>query len=36
MLTLAGGTEVGRRYHANFDVLYLQADPPLGGSCHNG
>jgi serine/threonine protein phosphatase PrpC len=28
-LTLAGGTQVGRRYHANFDVLYLTGEPPL-------
>jgi serine/threonine protein phosphatase PrpC len=28
-LTLAGGTEIGRRYHANFDVLHLAGQPPL-------
>jgi PPM family protein phosphatase len=25
----AGGTEIGRRYRANFDVLRLEDDPPL-------
>jgi serine/threonine protein phosphatase PrpC len=29
MLTFAGGTEIGRRYHANFDVLHLGDQPPL-------
>ncbi len=28
-LTFAGGTDMGRRYQANFDVLYLRGDPPL-------
>jgi serine/threonine protein phosphatase PrpC len=28
-LRFAGGTQVGRRYTDNFDVLYLAADPPL-------
>jgi serine/threonine protein phosphatase PrpC len=28
-LSVAGGTHVGRRYRANFDVLYLRDDPPL-------
>jgi serine/threonine protein phosphatase PrpC len=28
-LTFAGGTQIGRRYQANFDVLYLHDDPPL-------
>lgn len=28
-LTFAGGTEIGRRYRANFDVLHLGDDPPL-------
>jgi serine/threonine protein phosphatase PrpC/uncharacterized protein YndB with AHSA1/START domain len=28
-LTLAGGTQVGLRYRANFDVLYLAGEPPL-------
>jgi serine/threonine protein phosphatase PrpC len=28
-LTLAGGTDIGQRYHANFDVLYLSGEPPL-------
>jgi PPM family protein phosphatase len=28
VLAFAGGTEVGRRYRANFDVLYLAGDPP--------
>jgi PPM family protein phosphatase len=28
-LTFAGGTEIGRRYHANFDVFHLGDDPPL-------
>ena len=28
-LAVAGGTEIGRRYRANFDVLYLAGEPPL-------
>lgn len=28
-LTFAGGTEIGRRYRANFDVLHLGDDPAL-------
>ncbi|GLH99444.1 protein phosphatase [Phytohabitans aurantiacus] len=28
-LTVAGGTEIGRRYRANFDVLHLGDDPVL-------
>lgn len=29
MVTIAGGTETGRRYQANFDVLYTRDAPPL-------
>lgn len=29
MVTIAGGTETGRRYQANFDVLYTRDEPPL-------
>jgi PPM family protein phosphatase len=29
VVTIAGGTETGRRYQANFDVLYTRPDPPL-------
>src|SRR5438477_3523120 len=28
-MIFAGGTEVGHRYQANFDVLRLEHDPPL-------
>jgi serine/threonine protein phosphatase PrpC len=28
-LTFAGGSEIGRRYEANFDVLHLGGEPPL-------
>jgi serine/threonine protein phosphatase PrpC len=28
-LTLAGGTDIGRSYRANFDVLRLAAEPPM-------